>query len=305
MSIPKQETNWKEKGFGWIPDLPDITDPSLPTALNNEIRILTQEGTSHVEEVAGDVIDLLEKSGLIEKEKIDEIRQKLLGETFFPSIKIYKTLRKGVPSSVKQILQLKQAFYSIYLTAENNFKEKLKKAYGFPDNKDVAAGESVKLIQWLQEPVFDDQLEQLVKTFQHETKLLEDGIVGLRTYTKLRLFLSGEKDKDVKVNLLCPSTLIPNEILDEINSEYKRIIDQRNYIISTIEKNNSTIIKLIKESIRLPKLEAYLEDKYGQVKKTSFVCHICERAFENRSGLASHLKAHNKKENINDLSISN
>jgi hypothetical protein len=99
--------------------------------------------------------------------------------------------------------------------------------------------------------------------------------------------------------------IIPNEILDEINTEYKRVIDQRNYIISTIEKNNSTIIKLVKESIRLPKLEAYLEDKYGQVKKTSFVCHICERAFENRSGLASHLKAHNKKENASEASISN
>jgi hypothetical protein len=99
--------------------------------------------------------------------------------------------------------------------------------------------------------------------------------------------------------------IIPNEILDEINSEYKRIIDQRNYIISTIEKNNSAIIKLLKESIRLPKLEAYLEDKYGQVKKTSFVCHICERAFENRSGLASHLKAHNKKDIHSEPSISN
>lgn len=93
---------------------------------------------------------------------------------------------------------------------------------------------------------------------------------------------------------------IPNEILDEINSEYKRIIDQRNFIISNIEKNNSAIIKLVKESIRLPKLEGYLEDKYGQVKKTSFVCPVCERSFENRTGLASHLKAHNKKESTID-----
>lgn len=98
--------------------------------------------------------------------------------------------------------------------------------------------------------------------------------------------------------------IIPNEILDEINSEYKRIIDQRQYLISNIEKSNSAIIKLVKESIRLPKLEAYLEDKYGQVKKNSFVCHICERAFENRSGLASHLKAHNKKEPSSEPSIS-
>lgn len=215
MSIPNQEKNWQEKGFGWIPDLPDITDPGLPTALNNEMRILTQEGTSHLEEVAGDVIDLLEKSGLIEKKKIDKIKQKLLGETFFPPIKIHKTLRKGFTSSPKRILQLKQAFYSIYLTAEKDFKKKLKKAYISPGSKDTA-GESMKLIQWLQEPVFDDQLEKLVKTFQRRTGLLVDGIVGLRTYTKLRLFISGEKSKNVKVNLLCPSTLIPNEILEEV-----------------------------------------------------------------------------------------
>jgi len=221
MSIPKQETNWKEKGFGWIPDLPDITDPSLPTALNNEIRILTQEGTSHVEEVAGDVIDLLERNGLIEKEKIDEIRQKLLGETLFPPIKIHKTLRKGFTSSPKRILQLKQALYSIYLAAEKDFKEKLEEAYSFPSNGDIA-GESVKLIQWLQEPIFDDQLEKLVKTFQCEADLLVDGIVGLRTYTKLRLFISGERNKDVKVNLLCPSTLVPNEILEEV---FNHLID--------------------------------------------------------------------------------
>ncbi len=100
---------------------------------------------------------------------------------------------------------------------------------------------------------------------------------------------------------------IPNEILEEINTEYKRIIDQRDYIISTIEKNNSAIIKLIKESIRLPKLEAYLEDKYGQVKKTSHECNICGRLFENRSGLASHRKIHNKTINTNpsEASVSN
>jgi len=217
MTIPNQQEDWKEKGFGWIPDLPDITDPGLPTVLNNEIRILAQESTSHIEEITDDLIDLIKKGDLLKKNQVDQvekIRQKLLGETFFPSIKVYKNLRKGVPHS-KQLLQLKQAFYFIYLTAEHEFKVKLEKAYGFFDNED-AVGMSVRFIQWLQEPAFDNQLEELVKAFQLEVEELDDGIVGPKTYTKLRLFLSGEKSRVIKVNLLCPSTLIPNEVLEEV-----------------------------------------------------------------------------------------
>ncbi|MFZ4677280.1 MAG: hypothetical protein ACOYM4_16580, partial [Nodosilinea sp.] len=62
MTIPNSNINWKRKGFGWIPDLPDITDPGLKTALNNQSRILTQEGVGYAEEIATSLLNVLENS---------------------------------------------------------------------------------------------------------------------------------------------------------------------------------------------------------------------------------------------------
>ena len=97
---------------------------------------------------------------------------------------------------------------------------------------------------------------------------------------------------------------IPNDILDEINSEYGRIVEKRNYIISAIKDNNKKIVQLLEEGIRLPKLEAYLQTKYAQVCKTTYPCEICNKVFENRAGLSSHSKIHkNNKDNKDNTSI--
>ncbi|MFQ4135710.1 C1 family peptidase [Nodosilinea sp. PGN35] len=224
-------TFWQNKGFGWIPDLPDISDPSLTTALNHEIRILTQESTGYTEEVADDVINLLEevrleklKPGtdkpetvkLFEPSALKKIRQKLLGETFFPSVKVYKSLRKGVPSSAKQLSQLKQAFYLIYLISKPDLQKKLNGGNVFlAQNEMTDPDKNIAFIQWLQKAEFDSELEGIVIAFQQETGLHADGIVGLKTYTKLRYLLSKKQEPEVEVDLLCPSTLIPSEILEE------------------------------------------------------------------------------------------
>ena len=88
---------------------------------------------------------------------------------------------------------------------------------------------------------------------------------------------------------------IPNEILDEINSEYQRIIIHKQSAINFIKENNKKIVQLLEEGIRLPKLEAYLQTKYAQVSKTTFTCEICSKVFETRAGLSSHARMHKNK----------
>lgn len=77
----------------------------------------------------------------------------------------------------------------------------------------------------MQNPIFDEGLELTVKDFQSRNNLVKDGIVGLRTYTKLRLELAKYINPDAassqdlqvsNVQLLCPSSIIPHEILAEV-----------------------------------------------------------------------------------------
>jgi len=95
---------------------------------------------------------------------------------------------------------------------------------------------------------------------------------------------------------------IPNEILDEINSEYERVLIHKQSAINYIKENNKKVIQLLEESIRLPKLEAYLQTKYAQVSKSTFTCDICSKIFTTRAGLSSHTRMH--KNTKDDTSVS-
>ena len=99
---------------------------------------------------------------------------------------------------------------------------------------------------------------------------------------------------------------IPNEILDEINAEYQRIIINKQSAINFVKENNKKIVQLLEEGIRLPKLDAYLKTKYAQVSKNNLTCEICGKIFETRAGLSSHARMHkNLPDNISICSSLN
>ena len=222
--------DWQQKGFGWIPDLPDITDPNLTSALDNKNRILTSEGISNTEQMTVSLIDILENNHVLNSDEIRKIRNKLLGDTYFPNIQVYKILRRGVLSQEKEVLQLRQALYWIYekliscSTKDHDIRidpdlpdlRIFKKGENFDENSIPEFISGPDLIGWLQTPEFDEELEKLVKDFQSRHDLICDGIVGLKTYTVMQSDLSGDPKKPQEIRLLCPSSLIPHDILEEI-----------------------------------------------------------------------------------------
>lgn len=221
--------DWHRKGFGWIPDLPDITDPNLTSALDNKNRILTSEGISNTEQMTVNLIDILENNRVLNSDEIRKIRNKLLGDTYFPNIQVYKILRRGVLSQEKEVLQLRQALYWIYekLISCSKKDHNIRIYPDLPDLSIFKKGENsdknipelidgLDLIEWLQIPRFDEELEKLVKDFQSRHDLIRDGIVGLKTYTVMQSDLSGDQKSPQEIRLLCPSSLIPHDILEEI-----------------------------------------------------------------------------------------
>jgi hypothetical protein len=222
--------DWQRKGFGWIPDLPDITDPNLTSALDNKNRILTSEGISNTEQMTVSLIDILENNHVLSSDEIRKIRNKVLGDTYFPNIQVYKILRRGIPSQEKEVLQLRQALYWIYenLISCSKKDNNIRIDPNLPDLSIFKKGENsdkkaspklisgLDLIEWLQIPRFDEELEKLVKDFQSRHDLICDGIVGLKTYTVMQSDLSGDPKKTQEIRLLCPSSLIPHDILEEI-----------------------------------------------------------------------------------------
>lgn len=232
MTTEKSKNNWVKRGFGWIPDLPDIADPDLSSALSHKTQILTREGAGHVEEIAARLIDILNNENLVgiigDDNSLKEAQKKLLGETYFPNVQIYKILRKGVSSQEKEVMKLRKALYLIYSrsllksvkdASTNRLLESISAEEG--KGKDGEKGAilpkgRIKLVHWLQDSNFDENLERLVKAFQSGVGLLSDGIVGLRTYSAIEDLLSEDEKILQEVNLLCPTSLIPHEILEEI-----------------------------------------------------------------------------------------
>lgn len=223
MDNSNSSIDWQKKGFGWIPDLPDLADPNLTSVLEQRTRILRQENTGYVEDIANHLVDLIQQDQQVSEPQLAEIRQKLLGDTYFPYIRVYKILRKENLPQAREVIQLRLTLYLIYLSAESGehqaeLQKYVEKVGELRDNLKTIftppAGPN--LIQWLQNPLFDESLETLVIAFQSGVGLVGDGIVGLRTYTAIQYFLAGHQAVLKTVDFLCPSSLIPHAILAEI-----------------------------------------------------------------------------------------
>lgn len=113
--------NWRKKGLGWIPDLPDVSDPTIPTVVGDAIHVQSAADSSAVEETINLLINVLKQKQNIESDDIQNIKIKLLGDTRFPRVKVYTILRKSSVAHsqkntrlAKEIVQLRLALYLIY-----------------------------------------------------------------------------------------------------------------------------------------------------------------------------------------------
>ena len=93
------------------------------------------------------------------------------------------------------------------------------------------------------------------------------------------------KIQDLNIN---ENHSISQELLDNINEEFKHFLDQKEVLIQSIKDNQKKTIALI-DNLKLPNLDKYLEPKYAQVKTRGFVCDICNNYNANsKQSLAAH-----------------
>jgi hypothetical protein len=81
---------------------------------------------------------------------------------------------------------------------------------------------------------------------------------------------------------------ITKEILDDINSEYQKLIAHRELMMTTLKDFHKKMTMQI-DSVKIPSLEKYLLDKYASVQKQKYTCEICDLFTSNTiKGLSSH-----------------
>ena len=216
-----QNIDWTRKGFGWVPDYPDIRDffpfPSTDHNKPGPQEEIQKEGVTDA--IDGLVTDLVEAIRLLlpqsdsQDGNFDRLRETLAklesrthGGVRFNTVKVYRVLSKDTTSKKpddkeqqddreqqQEILQLKKRLYFLiqekFLTKDEFIEDrvdgnKFKKLFETP------AGE----INWLTSPEFDESTESLVKQFQakqfQNLNLRVDGIVGLNTFLTLEKCLT-------------------------------------------------------------------------------------------------------------------
>lgn len=276
------QTSWRNKGLGWIPDLPDVSDPSIQQIIGDTLNVQSPTDVKAVEEAVHLLVDIFERESSVQQKDLRDIKTKLLGNTRFPNVKVYKILRKQPDLSdqsaqrslqSKEIIQLKAALYLIYKKpSQNGFK--LDKAKKF---EEIFGSYSSELIEWLQESVFDADLEGLVIDFQNHADLIGDGIVGLRTITAMQEALTGQTasadyQKPQTVELLCPLTLIPHDVLAEVFKQliyrwlYGRFKCKIDFVFQKFLKQNS-LDKWTLDSVKKAwhSLDSFVQDELQHI----------------------------------------
>lgn len=268
MTISDSRIDWKKKGFGWIPDLPDVDDQNriLETNENDQVirpRIVTQGSLSRLEDLAKHLIDLVKEnqsSNDLSQNGLDKTINNQFYDNSFVGIKVYKVLKKGILSSEAEILQLKQAIYAVYIKNSGTSKnqEKLRKF-----RRELSEIEEVNRTfhdgpypaKWLKDPSFDPLLDKIVKAFQHATKLKVDGIVGLKTCAAIERLLDEKEDEESEDDLFCPPSLNDKDILEEI---YRHLVGLWVY---------SQINKRLRKFSEPPKLKLNISQILNELKE--------------------------------------
>jgi len=199
-----QGKDWRKKGLGWIPDYPDERDYFLDSEeVQKSGNLRKNEVTKSIEDLAENLIEVIEslQNGFPRNQELQKIKtgleSKLFGKASFYKVKVYtKSLRLGIQGS-SQVRQLK--YYFQLLSSHPQLSECFQPINFFPDYQTYW--------EWLASEKFDEETEKIVKKFQKQVKIREDGIVGIETYTAISNYIGDIKcsqpDKNTPlVNLL-------------------------------------------------------------------------------------------------------
>ncbi len=215
----QQKKDWSKKGLGWIPDYPDLRDYNLgdEEGIKNNLRFKIEQRTRDFEQFAEDLINLIStnRQGNGLDDSIEKLRTTIFGNVRFAKVKVHKLLREIPedsetpntihdqynPKQIKikkikyesilsyQIVELKK-YLSILLTREylSLCKSEIKDV-DYVDFSDPAA-----VVKWMKKQNYDQTTKLLVKDFQHRSKIMADGIVGLETYITFNEYFSDKKN---------------------------------------------------------------------------------------------------------------
>lgn len=107
-----QKINWKQKGFGWVPDYPDIRDfYPVPSTDFNKSQLQKEVQKESISNTIDDLTDALiralislnqkvpnpnnlEKNDVLEA--IEELKNKIYGNVRFNPVKVYRVLRRDI-----------------------------------------------------------------------------------------------------------------------------------------------------------------------------------------------------------------
>jgi len=220
--------DWTRKGFGWVPDYPDIRDffplrstEAKGSSLQKEIQ---KDGlTDVIDDLTTDLVAaihlLLPQSGS-QNDNLNDLQQILErlqkrsdGGVRFNATRIYRVLSKDTTSKningrqdqedteqQQEILQLKKQLYFLIqegILTENKFIQN-KEDESCNNNPEPLFKQPEDKINWLTRPLFDDETESLVMQFQakqlQDTTLRVDGIVGFNTLLTLEKCLANPEE---------------------------------------------------------------------------------------------------------------
>ncbi|WP_445174909.1 C1 family peptidase [Microcoleus sp.] len=199
-----QGKDWRKKGLGWIPDYPDERDYFLDSEeVQKSGNLRRNEVTKSIEDIAENLIEVIEslQNGFPRNQELKKIKtgleSKVFGKASFYKVKVYtKSLRLGIQPS-PMVRQLK--YYFQLLSSHPQLSECFQPINFFPDHQTYW--------EWLASENFNEETEKIVKKFQKQVKIREDGIVGIETYTAINNYIGDIKysqpDKNTPlVNLL-------------------------------------------------------------------------------------------------------
>lgn len=278
--------DWTRKGFGWVPDYPDIRDffpfpapngkdsriqkviqkdgvtDAIDDLTENLVRIvrLLKQKFNQADEPAKEIDDSLQ-------EALEALENKANAGVRFNTAKVYRVLSNRISNTSsnkdqeQEILQLKKNLYSIQ---DELFSKEFRKL--FPRGSEEEIG-------WLTSVEFCEKTVELVKDFQKKLNLRADGIVGINTFLTLERYLSfrdlmeDERDTFIKTQ--------PNaEYLKEVRKE--EILQLKQCLKKLL--NITSLRRLDKNSGQT--VDNWLREKKFDPQTTHFV-----KLFQKKAGL--------------------
>ena len=249
-SQPTRNFNLKQKGLGWVPDLPDQRDYTLSSEqIQIGQRLKRSKNTEWIEDIGDNLVQALESiNQIIQVQGIEgnffrdelkdlpkKLKAKIFGDITFEKIKLYKVFRKEAPPH-SDVIKLKiylggLGYRSFFKINHNGASIKFDDYRGFNPEYETHAK---WYIEWITSNEFQDDTEEIVKSFQQAVGLPELGVVSMATYTALakslqysgnldQLFCQQLKEKIDHIQLVPIPITLPHPFLQVLFKELKEI----------------------------------------------------------------------------------